>query len=89
MLAKGLEVLPALLCNAGGVTVSYFAWKQNPQSETWDEELVDECLRTVMTRSAQRVLDTAARLNCNMRMASYAAAIEHIDKVYEMRGVFP
>jgi hypothetical protein len=42
-----------------------------------------------MTRSAQRVLDTAARLNCNMRMASYAAAIEHIDKVYEMRGVFP
>ena len=89
LLAKGIEVLPAILCNAGGVTVSYFEWKQNRQSETWDEELVDERLRTVMTRSAQRVLDTAARLNCNMRMASYAAAIEHIDKVYEMRGVFP
>jgi hypothetical protein len=42
-----------------------------------------------MTRSAKRVLETAERLGCNMRLASYAAAIEHIDKVYEMRGVFP
>lgn len=89
LLDKGIEVLPAILCNAGGVTVSYFEWKQNRQSETWDEELVDERLRKIMTRSAERVLETAERLNCNMRIASYAAAIEHIDKVYEMRGVFP
>lgn len=89
LLDKGIEVLPAILCNAGGVTVSYFEWKQNRQSETWDEELVDKRLHKVMTRSAQRVLDMAARLDCDMRKASYAAAIEHIDKVYEMRGVFP
>jgi len=89
LLKKGVEVLPAILCNAGGVTVSYFEWKQNRQSETWDEELVDERLRKIMTRSAERVLSTAKRLDCNMRMASYAAAIEHIDKVYDMRGVFP
>lgn len=89
LLDKGVEVLPAILCNAGGVTVSYFEWKQNRQSTTWDESVVDEKLRTVMNRSAQRVLDTAKRLNCNMRIASYAAAIEHIDNVYEMRGVFP
>jgi glutamate dehydrogenase (NAD(P)+) len=89
LLDQGIEVLPAILCNAGGVTVSYFEWKQNRQSETWDEELVDERLRKVMTRSAQRVLEMAERLNCNMRLASYAAAIEHIGKVYEMRGVFP
>jgi len=89
LLAKCIEVLPAILCNAGGVTVSYFEWKQNRQSETWDEELVDERLRKIMTRSAGRVLETAKRLNCNMRLASYASAIEHIDKVYEMRGVFP
>lgn len=89
LLEKGIEVLPAILCNAGGVTVSYFEWKQNRQSKTWDEELVDERLHNVMTRSAERVLETAKRLDCNMRMASYAAAIEHIDKVYEMRGVFP
>ncbi|HBR92872.1 MAG TPA: glutamate dehydrogenase [Opitutae bacterium] len=89
LLQKGVEVLPAILCNAGGVTVSYFEWKQNRQSETWDEELVDERLRKVMTRSAERVLATAKRLDCSMRLASYAAAIAHIDKVYEMRGVFP
>jgi glutamate dehydrogenase (NAD(P)+) len=89
LLKKGIEVLPAILCNAGGVTVSYFEWKQNRQSETWDEELVDARLRKVMTRSAECVLTTAQKLNCSMRLASYAAAIEHIDKVYDMRGVFP
>jgi glutamate dehydrogenase (NAD(P)+) len=89
LLDKGVEVLPAILCNAGGVTVSYFEWKQNRQSETWDEELVDERLKKTMTRSAKRVLEMSKRLNCNMRIASYASAIEHIDKVYEMRGVFP
>ena len=89
LLEKGVEVLPAILCNAGGVTVSYFEWKQNRQSETWDEELVDERLKKIMTRSAERVLKMSKRLNCNMRIASYASAIEHIDKVYELRGVFP
>lgn len=89
LLAQGIEVLPAILCNAGGVTVSYFEWKQNRQSETWDEALVDERLKATMTRSAERVLKMSKRLNCNMRIASYASAIEHIDKVYELRGVFP
>lgn len=89
LLDKGVEVLPAILCNTGGVTVSYFEWKQNRQSETWDPELVDERLREVMNRSARRVLEMSDRLGCNMRIASYAAAIEHIAKVYEMRGVFP
>ncbi len=86
---KGVEVLPAILCNAGGVTVSYFEWKQNRQSETWEAELVDERLKKIMIQSARRVLEMAERLGCNMRIASYAAAIEHINKVYEMRGVFP
>ena len=89
LLDKGVEVLPAILCNAGGVTVSYFEWKQNRQSETWDEELVDERLRKTMTRSAERVLAMAKQLDCNMRIASYASAIEHINNVYDMRGVFP
>ena len=83
------EVLPAILCNSGGVTASYFEWKQNRQSETWDESHVDEELQKVMARAAQRFIDMAKRLDCNMRLASYAAAIEHIDSVYDMRGVFP
>ncbi len=89
LLEKGVEVLPAILCNAGGVTVSYFEWKQNRQSETWDHEVVDRELRKTMVRSAHRVLETAERLNCGMRLASYAAAIAHINNVYEIREVFP
>ena len=82
-------MLPAILCNAGGVTVSYFEWKQNRQSETWDEDVVDTMLKTTMTRSAERVLKMSEKLGCNMRIASYASAIEYIDDVYELRGVFP
>lgn len=89
LLEQGVEVLPAILCNTGGVTVSYFEWKQNRLSETWDESVVDERLKTVMCRTAQRVLETSARLKCNLRLASYASALEHISKVYKMRGVFP
>jgi len=89
LLSKGVEVLPAILCNSGGVTVSYFEWKQNRQSETWDEELVDERLQKVMRRAAELVLKTSKELNCNMRIASYAAALKHINTVYAMRGIFP
>lgn len=89
LLGKGVEVLPAILCNFGGVTVSYFEWKQNRQSETWDEELVDERLQKVMRRAAELVLKTSKELNCNMRIASYAAALKHLNTVYAMRGVFP
>ncbi|MFO8027407.1 MAG: Glu/Leu/Phe/Val dehydrogenase [Opitutales bacterium] len=89
LLDEGIEVLPAILCNAGGVTVSYFEWKQNRQSETWDESLVDKRLKKVMRRAAELVLETAKELDCNMRMASYAAALKRIEKVYAMRGVFP
>lgn len=89
LLEKGVIILPAILCNAGGVTVSYFEWKQNRQSETWDADVVDQELKKVMTRAAQRVVEVAKTYECSMRVASYASAIQHIQKVYEMRGVFP
>lgn len=89
LLEKGVTVLPAILCNAGGVTVSYFEWKQNRQAETWDADLVDDQLRKHMHAAAQRVRLAAHRYRCDLRTAAYCAALEKIDRVYRLRGIFP
>ncbi len=89
LMSRGVAILPAILCNAGGVTVSYFEWQQNRQLETWSEEKVDKELRAQMTMAARRVKLFAHRFNCDMRTAAYGAALEHLDKAYQVRGIFP
>ncbi len=86
---SGIEVLPAILCNCGGVTVSYFEWQQNRRCETWDETLVDVRLKKIMTDAARRVKAAAARLHCSNHLAAYCCALEHIQTVYHLRGIFP
>jgi glutamate dehydrogenase (NAD(P)+) len=86
---KGITVLPAILCNCGGVTVSYLEWKQNRHVETWDEARVINALKKTMTDAAQRVRLAAKTYNCDLRTASYCAALEHIKEVYDIRGMFP
>ncbi len=86
---RGIEVLPAILCNCGGVTVSYFEWKQNRDSESWTEEDVDRKLHEMISDAAHRVHDFAASHSCSMRRAAYAVALRHLEELYTLRGIFP
>lgn len=89
LVERGIAVLPAVLCNAGGVTVSFFEWRQNRQAESWTEDMVQAELRTTMRSAAQRVKVMRHRLSCDVRTAAYASALDHIAKVYRVRGIFP
>ncbi len=86
---KGTALLPDILCNAGGVIVSYFEWLQNKRSEFWDLEEVDQKLHKLMIRSYERVRDTAAAYNTDWRTAAYIVALSRLEKVYKERGIFP
>jgi glutamate dehydrogenase (NAD(P)+) len=89
LMERGIAVLPAVLCNAGGVTVSYFEWKQNRQAETWEAADVDARLKDAMMQTARRVRAAADRYQCDLRTASYCSALEHLGHVYALRGIFP
>lgn len=86
---RGIDVLPAILCNCGGVIVSYFEWMQNRQSEIWELDKVDAELRKHMRSATAKVLATASELDCDMRTAAFAAALKHVAEVYRLRGIFP
>jgi glutamate dehydrogenase (NAD(P)+) len=89
LLDKGIDLLPDVLANAGGVTVSYYEWVQNKRAESWSEEEVDTRLEFVMKRAYQEVSDCARAKKCDMRIAAYAIALQRIEAVYKEREIFP
>ena len=86
---RGIEAIPDMLCNSGGVTVSYFEWVQNKQNMSWDIETVDKELNRVMCMAARRTILARQRYEVDLRTAAYIAALDHLGNVYRTRGIFP
>jgi glutamate dehydrogenase (NAD(P)+) len=86
---RGIFVIPDILCNAGGVTVSYFEWVQDLQAFFWSEDEINDKLRQIMVRSFNEVLKMQQEKKVNMRTAAYILAIKRVADATMTRGIYP
>src|SRR5438309_1844142 len=86
---RGVFLIPDILCNAGGVTVSYFEWVQDLQNLFWREATINARLKEVMVKSFNDVLDMQKKNKVDMRTAAYMVAVARVAEATLTRGIYP
>jgi glutamate dehydrogenase (NAD(P)+) len=87
--ANGVLLIPDILCNAGGVTVSYFEWVQDLNRDQWSEPIVNAKLSEIMVRSFDEVLEMSIRESVDMRLGAYLLAVDRVASATALRGIYP
>jgi len=89
LFGNGTFMIPDILCNAGGVTVSYFEWVQDLNRDHWSESVVNAKLKEIMVRAFAETLAIAEREQSDMRSAAYLLAVSRVADAMSMRGLYP